>query len=74
MDKYIITLYVILVVGTVQCLGQLNFTPNWGKRMAVTQDECKIGGEAIIYILSTIENGIKKIMECEKLRTSSGLQ
>nr|AGZ62589.1 CAH-II [Pyrrhocoris apterus] len=74
MDKYMISLYVLLVLSTVQCLGQLTFTPNWGKRMTVSQDECKIGGEAIVYILSTIETGIKKIIECEKLRISSGLQ
>ncbi|CAH1392893.1 unnamed protein product [Nezara viridula] len=63
MFKAVVILSFILGLATL-CLCQLNFSPGWGKR---SQEECKLNTEAVFYIYKTIQNEIKKLVECEKL-------
>ena len=69
MPNYMVIIFGLILVSAI-CSGQVNFTPNWGKRAAVTQvidTECKTSLESLLYIYKILQSEAQKIIECKKM-------
>ncbi|CAH1377800.1 unnamed protein product [Tenebrio molitor] len=68
---YRVLLIFLLVAFVGVCSAQLNFSPNWGKRVSSTtgggeSDNCKESMDVIMLIYKLIQNEAQKLVECEK--------
>lgn len=68
MGKVWMFMFGIIFMATI-CAGQVNFTPNWGKRTlgAGPDPGCKAPLESLMYIYKLLQSEAQKIIDCERL-------
>lgn len=68
MRRFWTIIFGIILISAV-CTGQVNFSPNWGKR-AVGQGidpGCKTPLESLLYIYRLLQSEVQKIIDCKRL-------